>query len=130
MKRDDFFRGLFAALRLCDQKFIITRTDAHHEAFQRVVDLLEESPPLGADLPDPFVPSPFTGRFRELDNALVRFQHGLLGAQNPFYPYVNLDISAARAKQILAGFSDTQQQLFLRLANAFLDQRTQVVAGS
>ncbi|MCY2987114.1 MAG: hypothetical protein NTY19_04500 [Planctomycetota bacterium] len=120
MNRDDLFRGLLAALRLQGIKFIDTRNDLHHDRFRQVVELLGECAAEFPCVPSTFIPSPFTGRYRELDDALLRLQRGLLGAQNPFYPGVNLDISESRAERILATFSPEQRELFVRLANAYL----------
>jgi hypothetical protein len=120
MSQDDFFRGLLAALRLKGAQFIDTRGGLHHEHFERVVEELEEHYIEFPELPRTFTPSPFTGRYRELDEALVQLQCGLLGAQNPFYPGVRLDISEVRAKNILMGYPEEQQQFFHKLAQAFL----------
>lgn len=127
MKRDDFFRGLLAALRLSGLNVITTRDDAHHEAFRHVVEVLDEIHDDCPEIPDTFVPSPFTGRYRELDNALVRFQQGLLGAQNPFYPCVNLDITDTLAKRIMNEYTPKQQQIFTRLASVW-SEKTEVAS--
>lgn len=120
MNRDDFFRGLLSALRLDGLEFIDTRNDDHHTRFQRVVELLRAHEADFADLPNFFFPSPFTGRYREFDDALLRLQRGLLGAQNPFYPGVNVDISENRARRILESFPQEQQTVFRRLAGVYL----------
>jgi hypothetical protein len=122
MNRDDLFRGLLAALRLNGKTFIDTRNDVHHDRFRNVVAVLAECREQFPDVPSTFIPSPFTGRYRELDDALLRLQRGLLGAQNPFYPGVNLDISESRAERILAAFAPEQRELLLRLAAAYLGQ--------
>lgn len=126
MTRDDVFRGLLAALRLKEIKYIDTRNDAQHVAFRRVVDALKDSVTQHPGVPITFVPSPFTGRYRELDEALLQLQRGLLGAQNPFYPGVNVKLSPERAQRILQEYSTEEQKLFFNLASIFMDE--QVVA--
>ncbi|MCI0563166.1 MAG: hypothetical protein MN733_32205 [Nitrososphaera sp.] len=120
MKRDDFFRGLFATLALKDQTFIETRRDIHHKRFQNVVRELAKQKKAAHGVDLLFVPSAFTGRYRELNDALLRLQRGMLGAQNPFYPGVNLDISKERANCLLEEFSSEERILFSKLADAFL----------
>ena len=124
MTRDDLFRGLLAALRERGVEFIDTREDDHHARFQRVVEMLDEVREEFPNVPSTFIPSPFTGRYREFDDALLRLQRGLLGAQNPFYPGVNLDISKQRAHRILANYKTEEQQLFANLASVYLGQET------
>jgi hypothetical protein len=113
MTRDDLFRGLLAALRERGVEFIDTREDDHHARFQRVVEMLDEVREEFPNVPSTFIPSPFTGRYREF-----------LGAQNPFYPGVNLDISKQRAHRILANYKTEEQQLFANLASVYLGQET------
>jgi hypothetical protein len=122
MTRDDLFRGLLAALRENGVKFIDTQNDAQHSSFRRVVGLLQKCQGEFPNIPFTFVPSPFTGRYRELDDALLRLQRGFLGARNPFYAGVNLNLSEDRAKRILNGYSPEDQELFSRLAAAFLNE--------
>lgn len=126
MNRDDFFRGLLSALRLEGLEFIDTRNDDHHARFQRVVELLKDHEEAFVDLPHSFFPSPFTGRYREFDDALLRLQRGLLGAQNPFYPGVNVDISENRARRILEGFPQEQRTVFRELAASYLGRKEAV----
>jgi hypothetical protein len=120
MKLDDFFRGLFAAPRLSGTEQIITHLDAHHESFQGVVDKLERVHDEYPEMPGTFVPSPFTGRYRDLDRVLIRFQQGFLRSQGPFHPCIHLDISESRAKRIMGECTPGQQRLFKELALEFI----------
>jgi hypothetical protein len=128
MTNDRFFRGFLAALRTVNHDFIDTRDDAHHKQFKAVVGLLGQlSEEAQDDLPV-FIPSPFTDRFRELEDALLQMQRGFLGAQNPFYPGVHVNITQERASAILDQFPSDQRELFLRLAKAYKEQGTADVA--
>ena len=120
MKLDEFFRGLFAALRLSGTEQIITHLDAHHESFQGVVDKLERVHDEYPEMPGTFVPSPFTGRYRDLDSVLIRFQQGLLRSQGPFHPCIHLEISESRAKRIMGECTPGQQRLLKELALEFI----------
>src|SRR5712692_3768805 len=100
MSSDQFFRGLLAAMRLAGREFIDTRKDNHHMRFEAAMEFLAKLG--GVDMPHPFIPSPFTGTYREFDDALLQMQRGLLGAQNPFYPGIALHLSSERAQSILA----------------------------
>ena len=119
MTNDRFFRGFLAALREVGEEFIVTRDDTHHKKFKAVVGLLGQLNEEQQDELPAFIPSPFTGRFREFEDAILQMQRGFLGAQNPFYPSVNLDISPERAAAILDQFSPAERELFLRLAKAY-----------
>lgn len=119
MKRDDFFRGLFAALRLRGLEFVDTQEDRHHARFTKVASLLRERRADFPEVPQAFVPSPFTSRYRELDDALLRLQRGLLGAKNPFYPGLYLHIKQPVAQEILNEYTPEQRKLFLDLADAY-----------
>jgi Mn-containing catalase len=128
MTNDRFFRGFLAALCQEGLQFLVTRDDTHHKKFQAVVRILEQlSEEEQDDLPA-FVPSPFTGRFRELEDAILQMQRGFLGAQNPFYPGVQVDITAERAVVILEQFSASERELFRRLARAYKEKGTAPVA--
>lgn len=130
MTNDHFFRGFLAALRQEGLKFISTQNDAHHKKFQAVVGVLGRlSEEEQDDLPA-FIASPFTGRFRELEDAILQMQRGFLGAQNPFYPGVHLDITTERAGAILEQFSADERELFHRLARAYKEKGTADVAIS
>jgi hypothetical protein len=126
MTKDRFFRGFLAALRKVGEDFIRTRDDAHHKKFEAVVDLMERSG--SEDLPL-FIPSPFSGRFREFEDALLQMQRGFLGAQNPFYPGVHLDITEERAGAILDQYSREERELFLKLAQAYKEKGTADIVG-
>jgi hypothetical protein len=119
MSLDDFFRGLLAALRLQGIEFVETRGDSHHARFRRVVETLRTRSTQFPRLPRTFVASPFTGRYRELDEALVQLQCGFLGAQNPFYPGVHLDISEPRARHILDNYEEPEKEVFAKLAQVY-----------
>jgi hypothetical protein len=71
-------------------------------------------------MPGTFVPSPFTGRYRDLDSVLIRFQQGLLRSQGPFHPCIHLDISESRAKRIMGECIPGQQRLLKELALEFI----------
>jgi hypothetical protein len=124
MTNDRFFRGFLAALSTVGHNFIVTRNDAHHKQFKAVVGLMGQLSKEAQDELPVFIPSPFSDRFRELEDALLQMQRGFLGAQNPFYPGVHLDITPERAKAILDQFSPEQRELFLRLAKAYEDNGT------
>ncbi len=130
MTNDRFFRGFLAALQQVGERFIVTRDDTHHKKFKAVVGLLGQLSTEQQDELPAFIPSPFTGRFREFEDAILQMQRGFLGAQNPFYPGVNLDISPERASAILDQFSSAERELFLRLARAYKEKDTADVAVS
>jgi hypothetical protein len=101
--------------------YIDTRGDVHHELFAQALKLLD-SPQLESlkeSLPF-FVSSPYTGRFREWDEALLNLQLGLLGAQNPFYPGVDVRVSPKVAERILGKLGDLRA-VFEQLAKRYKD---------
>lgn len=124
MSTNRFFRGFFAALREHDLTFVNTRGEAHHARFAVAVDVLREAQDAGhreaREMPLALVADPFTGRFNELDDALVRMQQGLLGAQNPFYPGIWLTLTKERAESILSSYDQTERALLESLAAAFV----------
>jgi DNA-binding MarR family transcriptional regulator len=112
---NEFFLGFFAALKKAGCLAIRTKDDDHQKRFQLLRDALPE---LGARYPS-FVPSPFTGRVQELDDALLQLQTGVLGAKNPFYPKIDLDISDTLAARILKDLTAEDRELFQKLAEKF-----------
>jgi hypothetical protein len=71
-------------------------------------------------MPDQLVANAVTGRFRELDEALVSLQKGrLLGAQNPLYRRVDLVVSPTNAGRILDLYTEEERELFQRLAGQY-----------
>jgi hypothetical protein len=128
MTNDRFFRGFLAALREAGEKILVTKDDTHHKKFKAVAGLIGQLSEEEQDELPTLIPSPFTGRFRELEDAILQMQRGLLGAQNPFYPCVNLDVSAERATAILEQYSPREQELFRRLAKAYKEKRSADVA--
>lgn len=124
LSNEEFFRAFLAALRLRGADFIDTRYDRHHARFAMTVIRLHEARARGAfaaaTMPRALVPSPFTGRYREFDDALIKLQRGLLGAQNPYYPGIQLIVTPDRANAILARLPDDICQLIGELADAYL----------
>lgn len=103
MHPDIFFRSLVAALRLKGIQFIVTRKDAHHRYWESVADTVTDE-----RLPY-LVPSPFTGRYADVDSALAKLQTGitswcLAGGYD-------ITLSTSRAQRILAELSGSDQAL-------------------
>jgi hypothetical protein len=123
MTAERFFTGFVAALREAGVDFVDTRDDAHHKKFQAVVDRLRETrgagQPGAARMPRTFMPTQVTGRYRELDDALLSLQRGVLSAPNPYYPGIDLKMSRDRAARRLSRFSDEERALFEELAETF-----------
>lgn len=124
MTKDRFFRAFLSVLRLRGVEFIDTRSDVHHVRFARAMDelasLQAEDATLRADLIQPLTPSPFTGRYADFDAALMQAQHGFAGAQNPFYPGMDLSLDTDQAEQQLEALSEAQRVTLDRLAEAYL----------
>jgi hypothetical protein len=125
MTEERFLAGFVAALRAEGQEFIDTHGDAHHKRFDNVISALradrESGNPGAVSLPRTLRPTQMTGRYRELDDALLNMQRGYLSAPNPFYPGIRLKLSKSRAKQILDGFTPEQRDELQTLARIFRD---------
>jgi len=121
---EQFFRAFLASLRVRNLEFVDTRNDRHHKRFQLVVDRLRmaqrEHENGAKEMPRALVASPFTGRYQDFDDALVRLQRGLLGSQNPFYPGIRLTLSKRRAQRILDQLPGPQQEVIDELAGIYL----------
>ena len=128
MRREDFFQGLFAALRIRDIDFIDVRGDQHQRRFSRVAEWLDEHPDAADRLGVCFFPSPFNGRYPDFDAELLRKQVGLLSAKNPFYPGIHLHFTPERARAILEKFPLQDQSLFTTLAEEFVEAENPVAA--
>ena len=118
-----FFAGFVAALRARGVDFVETQDDSHHARFNRVVQALREaranSEPGVRGMPRSLMPTQVTGRYRELDEALLNMQRGIFSAPNPYYPGVQLKLSEDRAERILSDFDPEQRKLLARLADLF-----------
>lgn len=119
-----FFAGFVAALRARGIDFVETQDDSHHARFDRVVQALRDaranSEPGVQGMPRTFMPTQVTGRYRELDDALLNMQRGIFSAPNPYYPGVQLKLSQDRAQRILDDFDPEQRKLLGRLADLFV----------
>lgn len=119
-----FFAGFVAALRARGLDFIETQDDSHHARFDRVVQALREaranSEPGVQGMPRTLMPTQVTGRYRELDDALLNMQRGVFSAPNPYYPGIQLKLSQDRAERILDDFDPDQRTLLTRLADLFV----------
>lgn len=122
-----FFRGFLAALRLRDQEFVDTRSNAHHERFRAVAQRLEEAHrngvPGAEDLPRMFRPTMATGLYGEFDDALLQLQEGYGSSPNPSYSGLKLVISEDRAEDALEEFSPEARALLDDLAKSFIDTK-------
>lgn len=128
---DRFFKGLLASLRLHGAKYISVLHDRHHDCFDRVVISYREAIGEGSEsfdnFPKIFPKSPVTGKYRDLDEALLRLQHGMLGAQNPFYPSVEINFSESFAESVLAKFETNERKLLDKLAAEFVEEHRKAV---
>ena len=119
-----FFAGFVAALRAQGVDFVETQDDSHHTRFDRVVQELREaranSEPGARGMPRTLMPTQVTGRYRELDDALLNMQRGIFSAPNPYYPGIQLKLSQDRAERILEDFDPEQRDLLTRLADRFV----------
>jgi hypothetical protein len=124
MNKDRFFLGFFAALRTQDIDFIDTRHDRHHTRFRRAVSALSDARQRGLagaeQMPRVLAPSPYNARYKEFDRALIKLQKGDLGAHNPHYPGVSLEMDMSRANSILRKFPPPERAVFQQLAAAYL----------
>jgi len=122
-----FFRGFMATLRSRGESNITTLDDDHQRRFANVVSKYKEHRALKRedlrDLPAFFSKSQITGRYKELDDALLLLQNGLLGAQNPYYPEVKFGCSPVVAKSILERYSSIERELFEELAETYLNEQ-------
>jgi hypothetical protein len=125
MTSNRFFRGFLAALRINEVTYLNTVDDDHHRRFAQAVRALQEQQrrkdPAALEMPQGLVSNPFTGRFDDFDDALVRMQQGMLGAQNPYYPGIRLVLTDERAERILEAFDDDQREVFSQMAERYLD---------
>lgn len=124
MNKDRFFLGFFAALRTQEIDFIDTRHDRHHTRFRRAVSALSDAREQGIagaqQMPRVLAPSPYNARYKEFDRALIKLQKGDLGAHNPHYPGVSLEMDMSRAHSILRKFAPSERDVFQELAAAYL----------
>ena len=120
---DGFLVGFVAALRSVGVEFVDTDQDAHHRRFDAAMEVVRRGQAAGdvaaVTLPRTLMPTPMTGRYRELDDTLLGMQHGDLSAPNPYYSGIRLKLSPARAHKILSGFSEPQQKILLDMARTF-----------
>src|SRR5947209_4746897 len=120
MTTDQFFTGFVAALRDEGVEFVDTRDDVHHSKFRVAVDQLTADRRLGKagalGMPRTLMPTQVTGRYRELDDAFLNLQRGLMSAPNPFYPGIELKMSRERAERILETFEPEQRKELRELA--------------
>lgn len=119
-----FFRGFMATLFVQGERFISTQDDEHQQKFDRVVQSYREYRRLAsagdlANFPAFFSKSKITGRYKELDDALLQLQQGLLGAQNPYYTSVKFGCSEVVAESVLNSYSEAEKQLLARLASTY-----------
>jgi hypothetical protein len=120
---DRFLAGFVAALRHEGVDFVDTHADVHHAKFDVVMDVMRQRQADGdvgaLQMPRTLMPTQMTGRYRELDDALLNMQRGHLSAPNPFYPGIRIKMSNARAERTLASFAPEQRQILLQLARTF-----------
>src|SRR5438132_11762591 len=93
--QDRFFKGLLATMSLKGHQAVETFEGEHQRRFDRVAKRLAEMQEEAQDdslerLPEWFVQSPITGVYKDLDEALIGLQNGMLRAQNPYYVSVAL----------------------------------------
>jgi len=123
MTEELFLAGFIAALRTEGLDFIETDEDAHHRHFDAAMDRLRELQKDGdtaaRGMPRTLMPTPMTGRYRELDDMLLSMQRGYLSAPNPFYAGIRLKLSQPRAAEILDRFSGDQRALLHDLATHY-----------
>jgi hypothetical protein len=122
---DRFLAGFVAALRSVGVEFVDTDEDSHHGRFDSAMEVVRDrqkagDPGAGA-MPRTLMPTPMTGRYRELDDTLLDMQRGHLSAPNPFYPGIRLKLSQERADKILGRFSEDQRAVLLAMAEVFRD---------
>jgi hypothetical protein len=124
---DRFYKGLMVALRAQGEEYVSTFQNEHHTRFARVAHVYKERRKLGGgcfnDFPAFFQKSAISSQYRGLEEALLYLQHGVLGAQNPFYSSVKFGCTAEQAARVLVEeFSDSEQVLLRELALVFSEK--------
>lgn len=115
--QDRFFKGFLATMVLKGHNAVETFESEHQRRFDRVASRLntlqhdDESGAL-AQLPRSFVRSSITGAYKDLDDALIGLQNGLLSAQNPYYVSVSINCSKDLASQIVDAYSPQEREFF------------------
>jgi hypothetical protein len=115
-----FFLAFLAALRLRRIEFVDARNDAHYRRFDSVTEYLLKETALCTTIPIELYPSPYDGRYRELDDALLYLQKGASGARNPTYPGVQILMSERQAESELGKLSADTKKLIKRLADLYV----------
>ncbi len=124
LSEEKLYRAFLASLRLHGHDFVDTRNDDHHHRLAAAVEVLAEAHARGdagaTRMPRGILPSPFTGRYSEFDQALLNAQEtGASSARNPYYPGADLPVSDQRAKRILSGLSEAECKLLDQMVVAF-----------
>jgi hypothetical protein len=125
LTEEQLIEGLLAALVLEGEQKVVTEDDEHHSRFGAAVEELEKAREDGdagtSAMPGGINSNSISGRFRELDAALGRLQSGgMLGANNPLYPAVDLNADPRTAQALLDRFYAPEQvEVLHRLAKAY-----------
>ncbi len=119
-----FVRGLLASLCLEGVTRIVVCGDAHHVRFKLVLEAIERLKTerrKGAESLPLFIPSPFTGRYREFDTGLLVGATGITTVSIRAFraPEVSITVSRARARDVLRGFTAPERDLLRELARVF-----------
>jgi hypothetical protein len=131
---EQFFDGFVAALRLNGVQFVKTADGVHHDRFRGVAQVLERLQEDGADgmeeLPLLFRPTPSTGFYGELDDALIRMQDGMGSSPNPYYPGLKLALGEDQARDVLLEFSESAREILDQLAKVWVETPEPATLGS
>lgn len=119
-----FMKGFFATLLLSGTEYVPTINDKHQERFGRVALSLRErkqnGDPAMQRMPD-FTPEVITGKYEELDHALITFQSfGITERADPYFSSMKIVFSAERARRQLERFSEEEQQALFSMTKEFL----------
>lgn len=125
-----FFLAFLAALRIHGIEFVDARGDAHYRRFDSVTDYLLTNRRLANAIPIELYPSPYDGRYREFDDALLSLQKGVSGARNPTYPGVQIVMSVQQADAELQQLSPRSRQLISKLASYYIGADVTVDASA
>ncbi len=123
--RNRFFRGFIVALARAGVEQIEAADAAHQRRFERVAQQLRDRvrfhPCTDRIVPHYLSRSPITGHYTDFDDALVAFQHSLLGLDDPYRSTIRMIGSPALFEAIEKQFSPEENALLNELAVVYRD---------
>lgn len=121
MTYERFFKGFFAALRFFGMQLMFPGTGSHYIKFSAVIHILGKLPDEWRTRFPLFVRNPGTGRFDELNAALLKMDGSYLTLEGPS---AKINLTFELARQVLGQFPDMERRILRMCAVAYLEGST------